>query len=55
MLLLRWLGVTERAKTDAIEGSAFFKLLSGLITLIGLLSSIMGIILDWRDLLELLA
>jgi hypothetical protein len=52
MYILSWLGLFSNKTINRIGATFIFKLLSGIVALIGLISSIMTIILGWDDFLR---
>lgn len=53
--LLVWLGIIKPNNMKSVQTSAIFRFLGNLITVIGLLSSIITILLGWEDTLRLLS
>ena len=52
--LLVWLGIIKPDRRKAVQENALFRLVGGIITLVGFLSSIITILLGWDDTLTLL-
>ena len=51
--ILYWMGIISEHKNSAIQSKTAFKWLGHIVSLVGFISSIMGIILGWEEFLSL--
>ncbi|MBI3809356.1 MAG: hypothetical protein HY284_02715 [Nitrospirae bacterium] len=54
VLTLSWVGLISAQAVGRVSTNLLFKIVAGIVTLIGVVSGIMGIILGWEDFLKIL-
>lgn len=52
--ILYWMGIISERSNSAVHNSVVFKMFGHIITIVGLISSIMGIVLGWDEFVKII-
>lgn len=52
--ILYWMGIISERSNSAVHNSVVFKVFGHIITIVGLISSIMGIVLGWKEFAQII-